>query len=126
MKKFLLTTAVLWAILLLVFFVFEIEDDVGVTFGTSFTLAAFFAILIQAKAWGSPPQNKPKTNLVSCKRCGYLGAGTSGYCPKCGWNSTVEITETTRMISCKKCGYLGAGGGICPRCGWNDVEEIKQ
>lgn len=65
------------------------------------------------------------SGLISCKKCGYIGAG-HGFCPRCGWNRTEKITSGSNMISCMKCGYLGVGYGSCPRCGWNRIRKISQ
>lgn len=73
-------------------------------------------------------RNKPiDTGLISCKKCGYLGAGTSGFCQRCGWNWTEKITSETSMVSCPKCGYLGAGvPGHCTRCGYGFTVRISK
>ena len=67
---------------------------------------------------------EPHYNVISCKKCGYVGAG-NGHCPRCGWSRTEKLTSKTTMISCRKCGYIGAGSGHCPRCGWTRVTKIQ-
>lgn len=68
------------------------------------------------------------SNLVSCRKCGYLGVSSMGYCPRCGSTTAYDIGEKSKIISCRKCGYLGVGpgNGYCPHCGWNCADTINK
>jgi len=69
-----------------------------------------------------------RSNLVSCRKCGYLGVGSNGYCRRCGSTTAYDVKETSQMISCRKCGYLGVGpgNGYCPHCGSTTANDIKK
>lgn len=67
------------------------------------------------------PQN---TGMISCRNCGYMGAGHLNYCPKCNSTKIEKITTETQIISCQKCGYFGAGTSHCPRCGSGLIEKV--
>jgi len=127
----------------------------GIVFVVSWVISFLFVLIVMGDEWGfgeiistatifpaavgastlfallgfkgpsAPPPSKD-TGLMSCKKCGYLGVGSGGGCPRCGWTYTEKIKTDTTIISCPDCGYLGAGpDGACPRCGHTRAKKIK-
>ena len=103
--------------------------------GGSVGIAAIFSIgvVFGGDSFSSSGRHNRSRNMfggeekmISCRKCGYLGAGSGSYCPKCGWNVATEIKEDTHIVSCPKCGFLGAGvGSLYPKCGWNVARRVR-
>ena len=128
MKKFIAVFGIMWIIIFIISF-FTAEVDITIRERITYTLP--FAMIAAAGVFFSdnekPYAGKKDTGLMSCKKCGYLGAGVGGICPRCGWNYTEKITNQTTIVSCRACGYLGAGvPGYCTRCGSNRVVKINK
>ena len=127
--KFLLKVLIAWAIIFATSFL-DGEGTVLQRAGASLVMAVIVVVVFSnPKVFENAPsveEIRPRsTGMTSCKKCGYLGAGT-GFCTRCGSNFVAEITPRTEIISCMKCGYLGAGTGFCTRCGWNRVRTIRR
>ena len=126
LKRFFLTFAILWLVLLAVH-IFKLSERMGVGEMLASVSVLSFAVTagIFSTGTGGEGRKSFKSNMISCKRCGYLGAG-AGTCPKCKWSYVEKLAERTTIVSCPDCGYLGAGAGhSCPRCHHTRAEKIE-
>ena len=100
--------------------ILSLSTIIAAIFGVS-TLSVFMGI----EGPSAPPPSRD-TGLMSCMKCGYLGVGSGGGCPRCGWTYTEKIKTDTTIISCPDCGYLGVGAGsACPKCGHTRAQRVK-